>query len=233
LSIYSIANSLKTCLQPYVVRSCCSDTVELNELIDAMAKGRTTLSKPDITGCMQLLVEELVRLVADGKHVKTPVGAFYLSASGKLETKNQPFTPGSGTLDHALTLHFRTNKTVEAEMKTKARWERIESFDTTAAAVDGITVVGRSAGDAAKSGDTLRISGRRMKFDPEDTSCGLFLDSDTGSYRAAMYPDITPSKIIAILPAGIATGKYDLVITTKPNGKDLKEGYYDDPFVIA
>lgn len=198
-----------------------------------MAKGRTTLSKPDITGCLQLFVEELIRLVADGRHVKTPVGAFYLSASGKLETKNQAFTPGSGTLDHELTLHFRTNKNVEAEMKSKARWERIESFDTTASVIDAVTVVGRSAGSAAQSGDTLRISGRRMKFDANDTSCGLFLESASGSYRAVVYPDITPSKLIAILPTSIPAGNYDLFITTKPNGKDLKEGYYDEPFVIA
>jgi hypothetical protein len=198
-----------------------------------MAQGRTTLSKPDISGCLQLLVEELVKLVADGKYVKTPVGAFYLCAGGKLETKNQPFTPGAGTLDHALTLRFRTNKTVEALIKASARWERTEAFDTSAAMIETVAVAGRASGEAAKAGDTVRLSGRRLKFDEADASCGLFLESATASYRAAVYPDIAPSRIIAVLPADLAPGSYKVVVMTKPNGKDLKEGYCEGPIVIA
>jgi len=233
IQIVSMVNYLKTCLQPYLVRSCCSDTVEVAELVDIMASGRTTLTKPDITGCLQLFGEELIRLVADGKHVKTPVGSFYLAASGRLETKNQPFTPGIGTLDHALTLHFRSNKDVESKMKSQARWERIETFDTSSAAVDGYSVVARGADENAKAGDTVRITGRRLKFDPANTACGVFLESDSASWRCAVYADIAPSKVIATLPADVPAGTYDLVVTTMPNGKDLKNGYYDKPFVIA
>jgi hypothetical protein len=233
LQIMSLANYLKTCLQPYLVRSCCSDTVEVAELVDIMASGRTTLTKPDITGCLQLFTEEIIKLVADGKHVKTPLGAFYLTASGRLETKNQAFTPGIGTLDHELTLHFRTNKAVEGKMKSDARWERVERFDTTSAAIESYTVVARSAGEAARAGDTLRIAGRRLKFDPADTECGVFLESPAGSWRATVYADIAPSKLIVTLPGTLSAGAYDLMVVTKPNGKDLKSGYYDKPFVIA
>ena len=130
ISVYATKNYLKTCEHPYFIRSYCSDTIELDELIDIMATGRTTLSKPDITGCLQLMVEEIVNLVVDGKHVKTPFGAFYLSASGKLDTVAQPFSPGTGTLDHALSLHFRTNKAIEAAMKTRARWEHNAAVST-------------------------------------------------------------------------------------------------------
>lgn len=233
IQIVSMVNYLKTCLQPYLVRSCCSDTVEVAELVDIMAAGRTTLTKPDITGCLQLFVEELVRLVADGKHVKTPVGSFYLAASGRLETKNQPFTPGVGTLDHELTLHFRSNKDVETKMKSQAKWERVETFDTSAAAVDDYSVVARSSGESARAGDTIRIVGRRLKFDPANAACGVFLESGLTSWRCAVYADISPSKLIATIPANVPTGTYDLVVTTMPNGKDLKEGYYDKPFIIA
>ncbi|MFA6507213.1 MAG: DNA-binding domain-containing protein [Treponemataceae bacterium] len=232
LSVYPMKNYLKTCEHPFFIRSYCSDTIELDELIDIMAKGRTTLSKPDITGCLQLFVEELINLVSDGKHVKTPVGAFYLSASGKLDTVAQPFSPGSGTLDHALTLHFRTNKAIEGTMKTRARWERVESFDTTAASVEAITVIGRAEGEASHAGDTVRITGRRLKFDPAVTDCGVFLETETESVRIAVYPDIAPSKLIAILPADLPAGTYDVVVATMPNGKDRKEGYYEKPLIV-
>lgn len=232
LSVYAMKNYLKTCEHPYFIRSYCSDTIELDELIDIMATGRTTLSKPDITGCLQLMVEEIVNLVADGKHVKTPFGAFYLSASGKLDTVAQPFSPGTGTLDHALSLHFRTNKAIEAAMKTRARWERVETFDTSAAAVEGIGVVGRAEGEAARAGDTIRITGRRLKFDPAVAECGVFLETETESYRIAVYPDIAPSKLIGILPSDLPAGSYDLIVVTMPNGRDLKEGYYRMPFIV-
>ena len=228
-----MVNYLKTCLQPYLVRSSTSDTVEVDELLDIMASGRTTLTKPDITGCLELFSEELIKLVADGKHVKTPIGSFYLAASGRLEAKNQAFTPGIGTLDHALTLHFRTNKAVEDKIKSQARWERVETFDTTAAAIDGYSVVARASGENARAGDTLRITGRRLKFDPADAECGVFLESSGGVWRAAVYADIAPSKVIATLPADVPAGTYDFMVVTTPNGKDLKTGYYDKPVVIA
>jgi len=233
IQIFAVRNYLKTCNAPYVARSSCSDAVELDELIDTMAGGRTTLTKPDITGCLQLFVEEVVKLVADGKHVKTPLGAYYLSASGKMETKNQPFTPGEGTHDHAFTLHFRTNKSVEAEIKSKARWERIENVDMSAAVIDRIFVVGAASGESAHPGSTVKLEGRRMKFDPADNTCGLFLENGTESVRVTAYPDIAPSKLIAILPADLAIGTYDLVLVTKANGKDAKEGYLDEPLVVA
>jgi hypothetical protein len=178
-------------------------------------------------------LEELIKLVADGKHVKTPVGSFYLSASGRLETKAQAFTPGIGTLNHEITLHFRTNKTIEAKMKSQARWERVESFDTTAAAIDTLHIVAREAGESARAGDTIRIVGRRLKFDFSDLECGIFIENENASQRCLIYPDIAPSKLIAVLPADLTAGTYNLVVVTKPNGKNLKTGYYDKPFEVA
>jgi nucleoid DNA-binding protein len=232
IKIYSLQNYLKTCLDPYVARSTCSDTVEVEELIDIMASGRTTLSKPDITGCLQLFLEEVIEKTADGKHVKTPFGSFYLSANGRFEEKNQPFTPGIGNLGHAFTLHFRTNKTVEAKIISQARWERIENFDKSTASIDQISVIGREPGENAHAGDTIKITGRRLKFDTADTSCGVFLNSDTTSWRAAVYADIAPSKVIAALPADIPAGTYELTIITMPNGKDLKSSILTEPFII-
>jgi len=203
IGIYSLPNYLKTCLQPYIARSACSDTLEVDELIDIMATGRT------------------------------PFGSFYLSASGRFEQKNQAFTPGEGTLDHALTLHFRTNKTIEAKIIARSRWERIENFDTSAASIEQITVVGRAAGENARAGDTVKLAGRRMKFDAADVSCGIFLESGTESFRASVYADISPSKVIAIIPETVPAGSYDLIVVTMPNGKDLKNGYAEKPFVIA
>jgi len=89
VTIFSVKNFLKTCALPYFIRSACSDTIEPDQMIDIMAQDRTTLSKPDIAGCMQLFVGELISQVADGKHVKTAIGAFYLSAGGKLSTPDQ------------------------------------------------------------------------------------------------------------------------------------------------
>lgn len=232
IQIYSLQNYLKTCIQPYLVRSTCSDILEVDELIDIMASGRTTLSKPDISGCLQLFLEEVIEKTADGKHVKTPFGSFYLSANGRFEEKNQPFTPGIGSLGHGFTLHFRTNKTVEAKIISKARWERIENFDKSAASIDQISVIGREPEENAQAGDTIKITGRRLKFDTADTSCGVFLNSETASWRSAVYADIAPSRIIAALPADIPAGSYELSIITMPNGKDVKSCILTEPFII-
>jgi hypothetical protein len=225
LQIVSRLHHLKTSSKPYHVRSYTSDTVEVQELVEIMAAGRTAISGIEIAGCFRLFAEEFIKLVADGKLVKTPIGSFYLSASGTLDTKNQPFAPGDSSQDHGFSIHYLPDKNTDAAIKRQARWAQVETFRTMAPVIDDCTVIGRHPGEKVRAGDILRIIGRRLKFDEADPDCGVFLENDTTHERCAVYADITPSKLIVATPANLPSGSYDILVSTKPNGIDKKTCY--------
>jgi hypothetical protein len=231
LTVIPRKNHLKTIDDPFIVRSCCSGTVEVDELIDIMAKGRTTLSKPDIAGCLKLLEEELSRLLADGKYVKTPMGSFYLSAAGKLHSVDQSFAPKDETNGHTLSLHFRTNRNFEAAMIPSVKIVRSENFDKISPALTGAVSVKTSSSSGAGSGDFIRVSGKRLKFDPADGQSGVFFVNGS-EHRSALYADIEPSLVIAQVPQDLAPGPYILCVRTAPNGVDHKEGRLEADFAI-
>ncbi len=93
LTIRAMRNNLGTSESPYYALASWSDVVESEDFIDRMAKGRTTLSKTDIVAVFQLAREELVRLLAEGCYVKTPLGAALPIASGRFRSQKESFSP--------------------------------------------------------------------------------------------------------------------------------------------
>jgi hypothetical protein len=206
--------------------------VEVHELVEIMAAGRTAISGIEIEGCFRLFAEEFIKLVADGKLVKTPIGSFYLSANGTLDSKNQPFAPGDSSRDHGFSIHYLPDKDTDTAIKRQARWVQVESFGTRTPAIDDCTVIGRYPGESVRAGDILRIFGRRLKFDAADPDCGIFLENEEMRERCSVYADITPSKLIAAIPANLPSGRYTVLVCTKPDGSDKKTCYAHQAIVV-
>jgi len=231
LSVVALKNHLATSQSPYYVRTSWADTVEYPELVDLMAKGRTTLTKPDIAGCLELLTEEVTKLVADGKYVKMPLGAFYLCASGTLDSLDQAFSPGSSETSHALRLHFRADRSLEAELLGMAKIERGERFDRNEPIIFSSSSVKTDAELKAGAGDFIRVLGQRLKFDKANEKEGLFFLNGVET-RAAQYATIQPGLVIAEVPPGLKPGTYTLALRSFQNGKDLHEGRLPTLFTI-
>jgi hypothetical protein len=231
LSVVALKNHLATCENPYYAHTEWSATVEYEKLVDIMATGRTTLTKPDIRGCIELLVEEIVKLVADGKYVKTPLGSFYLCASGKFDSPDEAFTPGEGENAHELRLHFRPDKPLESQILLGADVERGSRFDRNAPLVFGSQSVKTDEDMKASVGDFIRVVGQRLKFDKANETEGLFFVNGS-EHRSTQYAEVLPGLLIAQVPPGIAAGTYNLVVRSRQGGKDLHEGRHAQLFTI-
>ena len=232
LSIRPLKNHLPTSDAAYLVHSECSDTVEYGDLVDIMARGRTTLTKPDISGCLELFFEEIEKLVEDGKYVKTPLGAFYLCASGKLESPDQPFTPRTEGSDHDLRLHFRQARGLGQELVAKARTERAERYDRSSPSLMRAFAVREETELSGKPGGLVQVEGQRLDFDKKNPAAGLFVLNGKET-RAAFYVTVKPGVVIAEVPPGLEPGPYTLALRASPNGRDLKEGRLERPFVLS
>lgn len=231
LSVIALKNHLSNCSKPYVAHAEWSETVEFEKLVELMAAGHTTLGKPDIKACSELFLEQMIKLLAEGKYVKTSLGAFYLCASGTFDSLDESFTPSSGSNNHMLRLHFRPDKAVEEQIRLKAEVERGERYDRLAPIIFASTSVKMEASMKAQAGEFIRVDGQRLKFDKTKEDEGLFFVNGSEK-RAAQYASIVPSLLIAEVPMDIAAGSYNLVVRSRQGGSDLHEGRHASLFII-
>jgi len=218
--------------KPFFARTRSSGHVDFDKLVGIMAGGRTTLSAPDIAASFILFKEELAKLLSDGKTVHTPLGSFYLCASGKFENEDQAFTLGEGDGGHDVTLHFRAARDYQNELKAKAEIERAERTDKYAPVVRAVACVECDDASKARPGDFIRVEGLRIKFNRADQEEGVFFVNGS-DHRAAKYAFVSPRVIVAEVPASLEPGAYSVAVRTKTNGKDAKEGRLNEIFTIS
>lgn len=218
-------NHLSACPKAFVIRSVLSATVDWEAFAEVMAKGRTALSKIEIIGAMQLFMEEISKLLADGKAVKTPVGLFYLCAGGSMDSPQEDFLPSDKSTNHDLRIHFRPEVGFEKQVAESAQLIRSDITDQAAPKVRSAFSSETSQLGITKAGDILNVYGYNLKFDRANEREGLFFVDGTGTEtRATIYSQILPKTIAASVPAGLSPGSYSLAVRSLANGKTLREG---------
>lgn len=225
LKIAAYKNHLKSCAEPFLVRSNNSELVEFDQLVDRMAKGRTTLTKADLLGAMQLYKEELQALLSDGRSVKTPTGIFYLSASGSFSSFDEAFSPRDLGKNHDVRLHHRADRALEEGLLASLKIVREDHDDAPGPLLRSVTGANGEEGDPLRPSGFLVLRGSRLRLDARDPRQGLFfLDQEGIEHRCPYYPRNYPSELLAAMPAPFAAGSYSLILRTSPTGKDLREG---------
>lgn len=232
LRISAIQNYLPAVKQPYVVHTAHNEIIGFDGLIDRMATGRTTISRPDLAGAFQLLSEELHKAVAEGYIVKLPFGSFYLSASGTFDRLDEPFVYGQPGTNHDLRLHFRANRTEEINIARDAHIQRQLYQDKTGPLLFSATSIQTEEELVATRGDFFRIEGNHLKFDKAKAELGVWFKNGD-EHRSAVYATINPGTVVAQIPPDLLPGQYTLIVRTSPNDKDIKESRLSSPVSIA
>ncbi len=232
LRVSAVQNYLPAVNKPYVVHTAYKETIGFDGLINRMASGRTTITKPDLAGAFELLSEELHKAVAEGYVVKLPFGSFYLSASGTFDRLDEPFVYGQEGSNHDLRLHFRANRAEEIDIARDARIQRELYQDKTTPIVFSATSIQTEEALVATRGDFFRIEGNHLKFDKTNAELGVWFKNGE-EHRSAVYATINPGTVIAQIPQDLPPGQYSLIIRTAPNDKDIKESRLATPVSIV
>jgi len=234
LKIMVSKNHFPTCASPYLVRSGKSDTIEFDRFVEIMAKGRTTLTKTDILATMQLYKEELQKLLAEGMTVKTPTGAFYLSAKGCMEALDESFLPQDQANNHDVRLHHRVDLDLEEAIKAELKIVREERPDLSAPLLFAASPAGEDDGASIRPGGMVEVRGKRLRFDPKEADQGLFFRDALGAEaRSPFYPMVNPSMVLASVPDTLAPGSYALVLRAAVNGKDVRESRLEGVVILS
>ena len=233
LSISALRNHLASCEKPFYVHSSNAGTIEYEDLLDRLADGRTTITRPDAMAVIQLLMMEMEKALSFGHVVKLPFGSFYLVASGTLDTQDQAFEFGDKEYGHDIRLHFRAERDRERELAAKTALERVAIFDHSTSIVLSFESVYAGAPErTVGQGQYLRIHGQRLKFDPDDTELGVSFRNGT-EHRSPHYISVADHNVVALLPMDIPPGEYSIVTRTRPNGTGVKESVTAGLTVLA
>ena len=66
----------------------------------------------------------------------------------------------------------------------------------------------------------MKVSGKRMKIDPEVTEQGAFLINGDNAVRIDTYVTFRPGELVAVLPKNLGKGQYQLEIRGTVNGAE-------------
>lgn len=206
------------------------EIVEFEELLRIMAQSRTTLSAPDLGAAFALISETVERLVAEGKFVKTPLGDYYVTATGSADTRAEHFEPHRKSSGHGLRLRFRPTRDAEARISRAVTVKRDDhSFNLLPCPVRLVPV---DVDAGFRAGAFASLSGIRLGFDHTDERLGIFFEpySRTGTQadapvlRASIYASVKPRLVIFQLPAELACGEYRLSVRSATRAGTLRQG---------
>jgi len=203
--------------------------VEFDELLRIMAESNTALSGPVLGAAFMLITETVERLVSDGKFVKTPMGDYYVTATGSASSRTDHFEPHRPTRGHGLRLRFRPCRTSEARITAAVSIKRDDVSFNRVPCPAGLVPVDVQAG--FRAGSFASLSGCRLGFRPGDQRLGIFLEPyrphESGAgmppLRASVYASVKPRLVIFQLPPELEPGDYRLVVRTSTTAGTVRK----------
>lgn len=209
-------------LEDKILQISSAGSAALSDVIDEMKAEDTGLRRETIEHVVNLYHRVVERLVLNGYNVNT--GLFYAATQAKGVVENGAWNPEKNSLYVSITQGKELREAI-AETKVVIDGMANENIylsgtiDTATRANDGSATPGRN----------FTLTGRNIKIAGDNPSVGLKLTDSKGEETAVAMDMIgvnDPSKLVFIMPAGLADGVYTLTVTTQYSGNSktlLKE----------
>lgn len=191
--------------------------VTYEELVKKMASFNTTITEADVTAVMNVFKDVVVEYLCDGKTVRTPLGIFYVVASGTADDPLASFETSVQSNDHNLRVRFKAGTQISRSMLENTKVERASSRLKMIPYIHSVSNIDGTKGCTAAPGEIIRITGDYMKFDSADQSQGVFIAKDGEETRLAYCSWNKDKRIDVLIPLATAAGEYKIKIAAKPN----------------
>lgn len=176
------------------------------------------LRRETILHVFELEKRVIKRLLMSGHAVNT--GLYHASVAFRGIVKNSTWNPD----ENQIAVNFNPG----ADLREAISQTRVNILGAKPAgiSVTGMEDVATKASDAsATAGRAYTLSGQNIRISGDDPAVGLTL-SDADGTETTVTPDLwvinNPSKVIFIIPAGLAAGTYKLKLTTQFSGNSTK-----------
>ena len=186
----------------------------LSDVLDEMKREDTGLRQETIDHVVNLYHRVLADLVLAGYEVNT--GLFYMVPQFRGVVENGAWNPEKNSIYVSIT-QGKTLREAIAQTAVEILGEK-QGVMYIAGGEDAAT---RVPGHTATPGRNYILTGRMLKVAGDDPSVGITLTDAEGEVtRLAddMLAVNNPSKLVILLPAGLADGEYTLTVTTQYSG---------------
>lgn len=223
LQIKTIKNPLVTdeSKDSYCFRSTCTQTLKTAKLAKEMADWNSSFTEADYLGMLSVMETIVSKYLAKGYTIELPIGTLRVNATGTCANIQDGFTPGTG--NHTLGFLFNANDSTAKTVKDNLEYKQIPPDSTGEARIYRVTSLQNDASESSllnvAGGKTLRLHGRNLQFDIEDTAQGVFLENEAGITRLESYSRRGSNIVDTVIPSSLNAGCYSISIVTKPGNK--------------
>ena len=214
----------------YCFRSKCSQTLSERDLAKEMAAYNSSFTEADNIGILNVFNTVVVKYLSKGYNIQLPFGNIKPNVSGTCNNIQDSFSLGQG--NHQVNILFSLSDDAKREIDSKLEYEQLPPDSTGEPKIYRLISLTQNAKESEnldlQKGQTLRIRGRNLSFDYDDTEQGVFLENETGSTKIQVFTRAGTNVIDLPIPSELEAGEYSVSLVTKPCSM-----YFDNSFDIS
>lgn len=201
----------------------------VDDAVREIMKHGTTLDELEVRGVIDKYHEVLLEFLAQGDRVATPIFETNVSISGTFENDEDRFDRSRHYLRHNFNPGpavgpTAADLTVQKVRATSAR-PILDHFRDIASGTED---------DTLTPGKPAEIRGSRLKVDTTDPEQGIFfIAADETEHRVETIMHNMPSKLIFMVPDGLASGPYEVEVRALLHGHtEIRRGDLNKSLIV-
>jgi len=189
----------------------------------------TALNAVDMRGVFDRFSDELLKALADGRRVETPIGDFTATVRGK--RNGDPINPEI-TAEN-VEVHFRPDSDLVAALRTTIEIETEHAQESRKPIITSIyNHESKTVSTQMSAGQTIELRGSYLGFPLDNPDEGVFFLASDGTATPSGLVTRHGTAITLLQVPVLAAGEYTLAVRTKPGGSSLREGKFETPVTI-
>jgi hypothetical protein len=202
-------------------------TLDYEQIIDLVVKQNSTVTRADTLAVLDNLFTVIEDALLLGLNVNTPGANYRASVKGSFDSDTDGFTPGRNTVEAAISPGLRLRRAMQ-----RAQVQKQESGFNRPRPTNYLDLNTADLNRQITPGGMGQITGYRLKFDPADPAQGIFFVNGTTT-RVSVVGHNGPSKLMFLVPAGLAPGDYNLEIRSTMGNGTLHAGLLPETLSVG
>lgn len=196
------------------------ETVTEKEIFDYITRKGSGITTGEIQANYTEIIEAHEFFMKQGYGINTEFIKARPSILGIFNDKNDTFDPSRHRVRFNAQFGKRYDQTA-ASIST----EKIEQLNKGPVLADFEDVTSGTINEHITLGGPAVITGLRLRFNQEDPKQGIFFVLNGTATKVTRIMDMRSNKVVFMIPAGLATGDYNLEVRKVLNGsKEVQKG---------
>lgn len=198
-----------------------------DDIMDYMIDRGSTVTKAESKAVLEEFGAAMIYLLKEGYTINTPLFKISPSITGVFTDENDVFDANR----HQFNLNINAGDRL-AVVPQLIKLKKVEA--TTALPLPKkLTDVGSGTQNSALTpGGVVKITGKRMKINPEAPEQGVYLVHSKQTFKVASFVTSRPAELVFVLPDKMPAGDYTLEIWGEVNN-NMRVGRLEDTLKVA